>query len=895
MNVLRKCCFRSMRENRKRTAVTVIGIILATALITGVACLAVSFRAGMIAYEKAQYGDFHYCFAGVSREKLSVFENNRHISKIAVAELLGYATLEDSQNPDKPYLYIRATDEAGMETLALHLYEGRMPENDTELVIGRHVISNGLAELKVGDEITLEIGERFTADGYRLGQNNPYSYEEEHLEPRETRHYTIVGVTDRPNYFVEERMAPGYSAFTYVRLDKDAEIGAAEQSGAMEQNGAAEQSGTAEQAVTADPDMPLEVYVSYTDWGLRHVSRVNAGILGVSEDVYERYGQNCCTDEEVALVRAVADGITDNSPLIRWTLFSFSSRTMDTIYTMAALAILVIMVTAVFCIRNSFMISLTEKMKLYGRLASVGATSAQRRKIVFYEAMFLGVTGIPLGILAGIAASAILVRGVNGLVETALDMTLIFRISVPVIAVSAVLAAVTIFFSARKSARLAGKVSPIDAIRANHTVRIQRKELRCPKYISKLFGVGGKVAWRNLRRARVKYRATVISIVVSVAVFVGMTTFVRLGLDTSSLYYGQTPYQMRIGIYDEDACEKAARIAAMGGVQEADIVRQGMINISGDSLNLTEEYLSLGVIERDSWTVWAYSLGQESYERFCEEVGVSVEQARDKAIVIARYDHSHVDGVGRRHVVTGRIANLSPGDVLEDSGASNICLEVLTQTDHMPMSMQTGTYNTPVCIVSDEWMDSHGQDLKRQNDLQCELYLRCEDAAGLEEIVRRDIGLLSYTLSNYETDYRAERSMFLLISIFLYGFIAVVALIGVTNIFNTVTTNMELRAPEFAMLRAVGMTDGEFRRMIRLEGLFYGGKALLIGLPLGVLLSVAFYQALGLSVMMPFRLPLEGMLLAVLAVFVLLYGILRYSMNKLEGRDLIRIIQNENI
>ena len=62
MNVLKRCCYRSMKENSKRTVVTIVGVILATALITALACLVVSFRASLIAYEKEQNGGFPLSF-----------------------------------------------------------------------------------------------------------------------------------------------------------------------------------------------------------------------------------------------------------------------------------------------------------------------------------------------------------------------------------------------------------------------------------------------------------------------------------------------------------------------------------------------------------------------------------------------------------------------------------------------------------------------------------------------------------------------------------------------------------------------------------------------------------------------------------------------------------------
>lgn len=294
-----------------------------------------------------------------------------------------------SQNPDKPYLYLCGVDEEAMDTYGLELTQGRMPENGSELAVSRHIGYNGMVELHVGDTLTLEVGQR-VSEGYPLYQNNPYTYEEEMLTDKESRTYTIVGIIERPNYNVEDRIAPGYSAFTYLEDPMAAES--------------------------------LDIYATYTKWGLRHLEQVNEGLKGLAEEV------------------------TDNRYLMKWTQLNFSSSVMDMIYAMAVVALLVIIVTSVFCIRNSFTISLTEKMKLYGRLASVGTTAKQQRKIVYYEAMFLGLVGIPLGIISGVLATVILVRSVSGLMEDAMDIPLVFGISWAAVILSVVLAAVTIFF-----------------------------------------------------------------------------------------------------------------------------------------------------------------------------------------------------------------------------------------------------------------------------------------------------------------------------------------------------------------------------------------------------------------------------------------------------------------
>ena len=365
---------------------------------------------------------------------------------------------------------------------------------------------------------------------------------------------------------------------------------------------------------------------------------------------YQRYGNDSglLTEEEVRQIRKVAKSVKENYWLLKWELLIFSSGVMNMLYGMSAVALLIIIVTSVFCIHNSFTISLTEKMKLYGRLASVGTTSGQQRKIVYYEAIFLGMVGIPLGVVSGIAASAILVKAVGGLVKDAMRIGQGFGISVPAILLATVLSMVTIFFSAYGSARRAAKISPISAIRANDTVKIRRKEMRSPALVGRLFGIGGQIAYRNLKRAKVKYRTTVISIVVSVAAFIGMSTFVQLMNQASYIYYEDMEYQLRASIYQWDFYDQAVMITKLEGVQEAEIIRTAHCTIDHKDIRYTDGYLrnfTLGEPDEEHEIV-IHSLGADAYKKYCDKVGVDVEEAKDKAIVLAEYDMQYQDENG---------------------------------------------------------------------------------------------------------------------------------------------------------------------------------------------------------------------------------------------------------
>ena len=268
---------------------------------------------------------------------------------------------------------------------------------------------------------------------------------------------------------------------------------------------------------------------------------------------------------------------------------------------------------------------------------------------------------------------------------------------------------------------------------------------------------------------------------------------------------------------------------------------------------------------------------------------------QEQAIVLARYEYISYDEEGIRHEASGDVAHFKPGDVITGEGEAQVSVTVAAQTDLSPMFMNQRVYDGIVLIVSESWMDENWDKLRVGDRKIVETAIRCEDAFSLEQTIRGNMEMVNYSITNYEESHRTEKSTQLLVSIFLYGFITVVALIGITNIFNTITTNLELRAPEFAMLQAVGMTGREFRRMIWLESLFYGGKALLIGVPLGIGVSYCFHLAMKQGMDTAFFFPWSGILISVAAVMVLLYGTMHYSMGKIRKRNIVETIRSENL
>lgn len=869
MNALTKITLRNIKLNRKRAWVTIIGIMLATALIVVVADMAESFRSSMVEYEKAHSGDYHYCFYDVDPENLKYFEGNRNIEKLGYSVDLGYTELTGSRNEKKPYLYLKAMDESAMQVANVTLTEGRLPENDHEIVISDSIRTNGGVEYRVGDTIRLTNSNREDAKGNEEDQSCEYTEGEQLTDSGKVAgEYTVVGIMERLMRSQEPYYAPGYTVITRIT------------------------------DVTQYSD--VTVYTSYTKTGLKKREEVTAGLLKLPLDTYRKYqnGEPLNEEEQQQLEESqkIASYVTCNIWLLKYQMMLFSDGSLKMLYSMAGIAIAIIIVTSVFCIRNSFVISLTEKMHLYGMLSSIGTTGKQRKKLIYGEALILGAVGIPLGIMLGLLAGWLVVKGTGHLMQSSLQVTLSYVISWPAILVSIVLAVITILLSAGQSAGKAAKISPIQAIRGNDTVRISRKEIRMPRWMSRWFGIGGTIAYKNLKRARVKYRTTIISIVVSVAVFIGMSSFMSMAMEIADTYYTDSSYQLMVTLNGKDQMENARKILNLDGVKEAEICQRDYISVPVDEVKYSKQYQTLmgntGEEDYSDETFMIVALNPEAFQAYAKKLGCTVKDGNSQAILISDVTKTVMQN-GEEKYMTGELYDYQTGDVIQgtmEMSDTPISVQIIKTTTERPMSVEN-IGGVGMLIVSNTELT----DYQKEMIDRLEVYIHCEDPDGLQKVIEDDMEFVNFNVVNLKQSYDATKSLFTLIGVFLYGFIIVIALIGITNIFNTITTNMELRSREFATLKSIGMTRREFRRIIWLESVFYGVKSLLIGIPAGILLSVGFHMAMGTNLETAYHLPWTGILISIGAVFVLLFGIMRYSMGRINRKNIIETIQSENI
>ena len=858
MNVLNKLTLKSLQMNKKRTIVTIIGIILATSLLTAVITMVVSFRATMIEYEKEDAGNYHYVFEDVPYEDLKYFKNNTNIEEIYCTEDIGYTYLEGNNNDYKPYLHLLAFNEKALINSSVKLVEGRMPQNENEIVISEHIKDIAEVEYNIGDTLSLDVSKRTDLSGeYELDQSNAYVEGEEKLESMYTKEYKVVGIIERPNYDIENPASPGYTIVTYLN-DNNAT-----------QN--------------------LNIYVLLSEYGLKNQEEFVSQITGIDKNILTKLENNEQLDEkELEEYNNIKYSYSKNEGLLRYENFEVSDSTMSTVLSLAVVVIVIIIVTSIFCIRNSFAISITEKMRQYGMLASVGATPKQIKKNVLYEAMILALIAIPIGILCGLFADFILLKVIGTLLADALNnLKFIFSISWLSLVFVILLAIITIYLSAISSARRASKISPIEAIRGNNDIKINPKKIRSSKIVEKLFGIGGKIADKNLKRNKKKYRTTVISIVVSVSIFIAMSSFIDYAMNASSVYYNNTSYNLYVRDGVEDSYKE---IAKFSGIEEYSIVRLSNFYVDTNTIKGNEDFRTGD--EYSQIPISIIALGDEEYRRYVNELGLNYNDAKDKAILIDDYTQYVVDEENKGKYIMKRVYTYEKGDTIlgsfEDEGVKDTYLEIAAIGTTRPMGLENITSSYGYLVISDDFYNRNVKDTYAQ-----ELYIKCDDSNKLEGQIRQEYDdLIVY---NLDEQMQQEQSVYLVIQIFLYGFITVISLIGITNIFNTITTNMNLRSREFAMLKSIGMTDKEFNKMIRLESILYGLKSLFIGIPIGIILSYLVYKSISGGIEMEFTLPINSIIISIIVVMLLIILIMRYSLSKINKQNIIETIRKDNI
>lgn len=848
MSILNDLTIKNLKLNKKRTIVTIVGIILSTALMVGIGLLFSSFQDYMIRETISYNGKYEAEYGDVSLDKLNSIDKKDF--SYFYQKPIGFSKF-DSANEYKPYIYISSVDKEYFNEL--HLISGRFAENDSELVISNHINTNGGASYKIGDIITLKYGER-VIEGVNTLANNEY-YEEETLNIVGEKTYTIVGIVERSNF--EDYSASGYSTFTLDMNDKE---------------------GTA------------DVYVMFNN---------KKKIIKQSEDLAKKLGYD--------------NAISYNSTLLALYGESTYGNIMKSMITMIVIMLSLVSIGCIVVIYNSFAISVMERKKEFGLLSSIGATKKQLSYTVFFEALIEGTIGIILGIGGAYIGIGTVILIINNLIGDILVLKLNLVTNIMFIIIPVIFMILVIFISALVPSRRAAKVSPIEAIRQNDDIKINKKKIKTGKLVNKLFGIEGEIALKNIKRNKKKYRVTIVSLFISIVLFISFSSYMNYTIDTASSVMGEVPYDYQISYFgddnDIDALDKISEIIKSNDVKEYVSYSASNLSIIGNYI-YSDEYLDFyksaygddgikALTNLKYQYISIYILDDISYNKYKELIGLD----KDSVILLNKFK-----GVsyGNNKRVNYDIPVINNGDINikicnfddndEDVDTTKYCnkkIDNIFITNKSFDLIEEFSYMSDFKLIVNKKLYDNISD---SGTHYTQYNIISDNTDNIDKLTKELDKYDNVNYTNVKESMKQANNMILVVKILMYGFIGLITLIGVTSVFNTISTSMALRKREFAVLRSIGLTRKGFNKILFFESLFFGLKSLIYAIPVSLGVTIIIHYALAdMMSINSIVIPWKAIIISIVSVFVIVLLTMMYSTSKIKKHNIIEQIREENI
>lgn len=903
MRIMSHITWASMKANKLRTIVTIIGIILSATMFTAVT----TFCSSILGFLNENYiytdGNYHVGIYQADETLLSELQSDKRFGLSCTSEVLGYGQIP-SQNEDKPYLYVEGVDDGFIKQMSLHLTQGRFAENDTEIVLPLHVVTNGKLDVQIGDSITLEMGRRMAGD-VELFQNSSFNdlaeEGEEKIAVSSKKTYTVVGFVERPGF--EERTAPGYTAFT-VKSSQNESIGSNFYS-----------------LIKNPKKNYMPIAGTYPICGYNTYLLMSSGYMGFGN----------------------------------WNTF---------LYGFASIFVILILIGSVSLIYSAFSISVSERTKQFGLLSSIGATRKQMRMSVLYEALIYSMIGIPIGLIAGSAGIGVTLFLCRDLFEslwsTGGAVVMRLHVSVAAIAVATVIALITVLISAWIPSRRAMKITPLEAIRQSRDIKTSNRQVRYSKLSVKLFGAPGMLAKKYYSRSRKKYRATIIALAMSVMLFISASSFcmyltssvntsagisnvdIRVEMDYDDYRNIRNQFKDISGVTQVSAgADQSSTFCAIGNSALTDEAKLHFTSRYADELLPSDAFIPESAA---MFGVPTYYMDDEEFRAILAKNGLNEADffGEEAKLLIMNSceitEYESVEGVTDRHTYRYSCIDESTKELyivkeaiapdgyryyataLNDEGVptdyfvpdkdSDVSYDEKSRPIGLP-TQPTEYRKAQIGGIIEEIPFGMNpaqvmkiikpfSALENYEDEPIMVGIKCDDPYACADDIKLMItenGII-YTDSmmySYAERESSVRNLITLIEVFSYGFIVLISLISVANVFNTISTNVALRRRDYAMLRSMGMGDKDMRRMTNHECLVYGSRAVIYGLPLATVFSFFIYLINVEVSEMKFTLPWTAVGIAILSVFAVVFLSMLYSTSKLDKDNPVEVLKDENI
>ena len=852
MNIVRKLTLRHLKENKGRTVITTLGICVSVAMITAVFVSIASF---MNFYGEAtifEGGNKHAEFMSLTQEQVGALKADDRIDIVGT-----YADIPEDEASFK--LTERASDNTGIGDIYLGdenylkqmitcKMDGTVPKNENEIAVEQSLIEKNNLNWKIGDVVSVPVGTRYIIeDGERYEAGGNY-FSGEEFDRKEVRQFKIVGILheNNPTYY-RAKIMRGLSA--------------------------EEKRGIVNAAVT--------------------LKKVDYNSRNVVDDIAKTIGLKV-GDGQYSVNRDYMDS-----------KFAFSEGgTLATaIVPMGSIILAIIIAASVTLIYNAFSMSLSERTRYLGMLGSVGATRKQKKQSVYYEGFILGLIGIPLGIIGGIIGISITLNTVGskimstGMLMGVDDSGVTMKAVVPVWAIAAIVvfSALTIFISSVIPAKKASAISPVEALKQSNEFKVKARSLKSPKYIRKIFGYEGELAHKNLKRNGRKSRVITASIALSVILFLSVNYFCSAFTQTVDIETS-VPYQLVVTvdqIEKDNAVEKLKAIDQVDKVYSAEntvfYVGEKYSTGAADAFDnkevLTSRYKNFF---NSAHTLFVNMIDDNDFNALCTENGIDYKayyNGNNNMILLNNTSHKNGGAKVFNEKVIGKNVSL-------EFGAEKIVYTVKDfvdyNSDNYLFSMNPKNTISAYMPVSEY--------IKSFED--CTINIAVETTAH-EKVYENINNMLEAEFQGstaFANDFveitETMNTIAFVLKVFIYGFITLITMITIANIINTISTSIALRRKEFAMLKSVGATQKGFYKMMCLESLFYGLKALVFSLPISVLICWGMNKALS-SDSIPFELDYIMYACVILAVFLIIGFSMLYSIKKIKKDSIIETLKQD--
>ncbi len=1034
MNLYTSLTLRYLKENKKRTIVTIIGIILSTALICGIGNIYSSFMDYEIRETIQRDGSFYATFNNVDKDKIDYITKSAGISNSGISKEFGYANSGEGNllkvlgydnatfnNVDKDkidyitksagisnsgiskefgyansgegnLLKVLGYDKNYFEGFNISLKEGDFPKNKNEIVISENsnlitdskfkigdnislkegdfpknkneiVISENSnlitdSKFKIGDNIKLSIGKRLSEEEDYL--DSPTVQENEKLVDTKEETFKVVGIINKPGFEYSNGIQ---TAITYIDNYLD--------SPTVQENEKLVDTKEETFKVVGIINKPgfeysngIQTAITYIDKSLvNNNDKVNISVnVNNPKDIYSIVSSICKNgnlEKKIDSNGEKVDNVDYNEHLLRLKGASAYANINNSIGYIVLLVGSLVVICTIATVYNSFSISISERKKQFGILnsigatnsqimklvflegfivsivATIGATNSQIMKLVFLEGFIVSIVAIPIGLLSGTLAMDIVFKIIQKFYSNSLigEMNLKVVYNPVVIIFSIIVVLITIFISVIIPARVASKVSPLDAIKNSSDYKVGK--VKDSKLVRLIFKTEGVLAYKNLRRNKKKFRITLFSLVISVVIFIAFSGFMTLFLKAEDVRVGQMNYDMCLYGNRGDSIKKSKELVneinKIDGVKNISFsnTHNLLMDLEENRVNKSakEKVQSYFIREKENnKTVYRLNNGlnlpgYRAIENIKLTEGSFDKESAIKENGVILINKSYYEEKGKKGVLD--MTNYKVGDTIEvysmgydeKSGKEYIektyKFKIMGISEDILIGDNTYPYMGIGMVTYDEVAKNNGFDTASnfiyiESDLKestkksiknlAEKYkfsvideVTYDEVAknngfdtasnfiyiesDLKESTKKSIKNLAekykFSVIDEVEEYQAMQDSMKVMQIFVYGFVTVISLVSVTNIINTISTNINLRKKELAIIKSIGVTPSGFNKMIYLESFLYGALALLWGIPIGILLTILMNTILGDVISFGLVLPYNAILICIVAIFII--------------------------